>query len=691
MDGNMEKNEVVLSVSCASSHATRATMVGNSNENYIETLHYFFYTEGKTNLNAVESGSILVNKHTETNLRIEVDKNKTILNNLFPNSNTTCQVYIIANLPAGIQLPANTSIESLKAMVINTNFENPQESFIMDGQATVTLAGRDKTLAASGNVLLDRLAAKLTLNINAQESYIDEYGDEWKSDVDLIELTLGNIVMETTLGGEMQNLVHYASRTISENEVQTFYSYPRVWNFRNPNALAFFIKLPVSCTKNGNTRYENCYYKVFPNTVQLDRNNWYHMDLNIGVMGSFSDTEDPVEIEANYKVLDWNKGQINWGSGLNMETELLGARYLVVNKTYYEVNNQSTFEIPFMSSHTCDILDAEPLEIYFGTTSNPRCDTLEIEEGLEENWITLVQPTESQSQKYLRLYHPLKKMGTNNDDYDFAPYIFNITIGHSDNHNFRETITIVQYPPLSIAGQVNSNYTSSNLTNGYHFVNGQSGSSADFGQAPGANQSKNPYMYVISTSVLSDDSEYILGDPRMSVSVINPPETDDSMVEYFTENVFNNEFFNVLATPTRTDNRKSVGTLDSYYPTIKDASVNNMISPKFRIASSYGTCGGFVDYDDAVRRCATYQEDGYPAGRWRVPTVGEVQFMIRLSNDGLIPELFSSSVSYWCSDATCIGTSSNRVVRCVYDEWYWEKSQIPRLTDKNKFTWGDEY
>ena len=42
-------------------------------------------------------------------------------------------------------------------------------------------------------------------------------------------------------------------------------------------------------------------------------------------------------------------------------------------------------------------------------------------------------------------------------------------------------------------------------------------------------------------------------------------------------------------------------------------------------------------------RCAGYQEAGYPAGRWRVPTMAEINYIVQLSGWGVIPSLFSES------------------------------------------------
>ena len=137
-----------------------------------------------------------------------------------------------------------------------------------------------------------------------------------------------------------------------------------------------------------------------------------------------------------------------------------------------------------------------------------------------------------------------------------------------------------------------------------------------------------------------------------------------------------------------------------YYPTGDDASAENLLAPKYRIASSYGVTNP-ISYSDAVKRCASYQEDGYPAGRWRVPTKAEVFFMVKLSSDQIIPVLLCNDSNYWCADGyvtpkkgktpdfKATTKSGSCYVRCVYDEWYWGSEPALKGDAKSKFTWGD--
>ena len=138
-----------------------------------------------------------------------------------------------------------------------------------------------------------------------------------------------------------------------------------------------------------------------------------------------------------------------------------------------------------------------------------------------------------------------------------------------------------------------------------------------------------------------------------------------------------------------------------------------MIAPKFRLASGYAVLHNNTEsqtLENLKKRCASYQEDGYPAGRWRLPTRAEFQFIMTQIELGNLPTVYLDNTPYWCAHG--MGTPNNGVVnmsyigyngtgrstRCVYDEWYWENSESYRLGNKNAngtftpsdtFTWGD--
>ena len=155
-----------------------------------------------------------------------------------------------------------------------------------------------------------------------------------------------------------------------------------------------------------------------------------------------------------------------------------------------------------------------------------------------------------------------------------------------------------------------------------------------------------------------------------------------------------------------TDVNGTVRNLQYYYPTSTEANAYQVIAPKFRIASKLGGYSSSAP-QGAAYRCASYQEHGFPAGRWRLPTTAEVLYVIELQRLGKIQQLFYNNTTYLSATdriatdnsnnytlTTGLGTS-NASVRCVYDEWYWgsEREAIENSSYNNnggyQFTWGD--
>ena len=324
-----------------------------------------------------------------------------------------------------------------------------------------------------------------------------------------------------------------------------------------------------------------------------------------------------------------------------------------------------------------------------------------------------------------------------NANYDVAPWTLRLRIRHEtdsegNENKYYEDITIEQRPAIIIRPEPNTDQSTNGTAHyGYAFVNGAqnngtnltnnngcadgtwTASSATYssgwfatrtyylsdewdyylGSAPSGlanSNNKAASMYVIETSVLPTNgniASYMLGDPRSSEI--------DNLGQSWSQ--------------SRTSwHGSSPRRITYYYPASTDPAYNNFIAPKLRIASSFGATMP-VYFQDAQRRCASYQEDGYPAGRWRLPTKAEIEYIAQLNSDNKIELLLGSDTGtskYWCNSGymtvelneTPIYTASTAnpsghdiYVRCVYDDWYWGASSKARLADTNlgTFTWGD--
>ena len=241
-------------------------------------------------------------------------------------------------------------------------------------------------------------------------------------------------------------------------------------------------------------------------------------------------------------------------------------------------------------------------------------------------------------------------------------------------------------------------------------------------------------LFDIHVTVLPEDSKFIIGDPREdNVNNLDDSNLYPGLYEFTVDGSNPQNFINILeeirpGTQEYTTDGKRTGfnaakalyggsswrPLTWYYPTEKSTRTENMLAPSYRIASKFGGTeyGGsyFGDLSKtyAEYRCAAYQEDGFPAGRWRLPTKAEINFIAQLSAKGAFEFLFGSTV-YWSAQGAVLVNQSNGTVtssekqtallRCVYDSWYWDhvdqmnhitQEGEPRMAKRDEFVWGDK-
>ena len=126
----------------------------------------------------------------------------------------------------------------------------------------------------------------------------------------------------------------------------------------------------------------------------------------------------------------------------------------------------------------------------------------------------------------------------------------------------------------------------------------------------------------------------------------------------------------------------------------KDANDGQVIAPRFLLSSYYNGQPGSLPIEESRLRAATYQEAGYPAGRWRLPTEAEIMFMVYCQQQGFAPTVFANGSNYWTADGRWVHIQSGsaevlflpaggeRVNRFVYDLWYWGDDP---MTDQEQY------
>lgn len=750
--------------------------VGSYNENLLSSVEYFLYPDEGTGNDAVVHGYLVdvVASTKVYSIPMTDDLVNTVLcpgsSRYFKVYAIANHPRIIPQ--AATEDLSHTSVAELEAKTRaldtddNTgNILSPQNNFFMSTNGAFRVGPVDKhaTNVVSARVPLERVPAKITIMVRLEESVTipntvvingeaDVRNEVWRPRPAEMQVYLVNGALEGQASGipvADPALFTYPTFEFNSNHTEThdystftpvmdnednvidytesvhsgvfvaceapFYTNPISWEYGSSEEP--YIKLMVPWDREAGvstggrsygTASKNYYYRIYcpgdpidGTHAQFVRNNWYKIVLNVGVLGSDTDGGESI-IHGQYYVVDWQEREENPGGGSgsgtgvydsDKEAEIKGARYLFINKEEYELFNVNELTIPYTTSDPCEIVNiSAKYYIFSGTTKQEQTINA-------TSWLSL----SSVGGAHIQFLHTLNN-DTSTSNYDTSEYIITFTIRQKDDTSYAKNITIHQYPAIMIDLERNTSTTSPYSAYVNNGSVGNSGGTYYLGSAPGSGSSSNNNynMVIIQTTVLPAGSDYMLGDPRVM-------EIDNLNASWP-----NNTNTGAAATEWSSNTNSIQGTtrqLSYYYPVDHTAKANNIIAPKFRIASSRGATQPMT-YANAFRRCASYQEFGYPAGRWRLPTVAEVMYIAKLNADGKIERLLgggsNGTTDYWCNNGFVTVNNTNndpptmtystpnttKYVRCVYDDWYWNgmkynNTDVSTVTPITTFKWGD--
>ena len=509
-------------------------------------------------------------------------------------------------------------------------------------------------------------------------------------------------------------------------ESTPLYTYPISWQPTDAQAPFIKIILPWNgSVKNADNTVTNdpksteFYYKIMiPDVLELNSNNCYQISLDIAVLGSAAD-EVPVEVTGNYYVVDWNEAQTMGG-------DQNSGRYLKIAQTRFEMYGDE-LEIPLKSSHDLEVYAVSNEYHYFTGNGGTRQLTQHATSSTGDNFTLLPKDLNTVVLKHEMLKDISSFATDGSNAKDVAPITYKFKIRHEDDHSYTtEEITVVQYPSIYINQEEGGNaflngffqyqsavpngfngLTSQNFSfgngysaTGYRYNNGSGRVDTDYGSLNyDGKLPRNMTLVTVTafpggaatyTSTGDPTKEYIIGDPRQSNKSWN------SLSNYLSGRQNNGNLVYTAWGATNVANIK-----------VGSNTRENVIAPAFLLSSRWSRPGGsFPDSREmAEQRCAAYQEAGYPAGRWRLPTEAEIYFVYTLQTKGLVDDLFSNTGSqnygYYASsgrvfDRFGVGTETayrtrftpgvisgrDVSVRCVYDYWYWEQDKV----NANNFT-----
>lgn len=642
-------------------------------ENAIEHVDYFFFADDDPTSEAVVSGRLTVDQLTKvSDTEYKYDGFDTSLNAYKALQGPT-YLYVLANYPETVNA---TTMEDILALPISTDFKEEQTSFVMDTYDSaeesvllyLTPKASDGTTPREVEVPLARAAAKIVLNFDVKNSYEDAAGNVWTPVTDQMWVNFLYARKNTTVAAEAVEFDEKANYYNTDQETPAsvtavdadhtswkaspVYTYPQGYETSDVTAPYFKIFCPWTCEKKG---LNNFYYKIIlPDLGSFQRNKIYTVNVEVSVIGG---TEDDWALVSDYiYVADW------WAPEA-IVASFEGGMYLDVPVKEYSIYGVDDVYIPVRSSNDIRITNIS------GTKTNLYND----------NAVSVTGTTADVTKDGFKFVHALNSNVTSSN-FDSTPISFTMTVQHTQGGLSKTVnVKVIQYPSI---------YATRIRSNGYVFVNGQTyEGNGDYGSVynnnhngigsvvrratvNGTGSNNNQNNYNIYVSVLPDGSEDIIGDPRFGAAAVN--NLGFATFGYWQNNTARN---------STVDN-----TVSSKY---KAAGQNteHVIAPAFKIASSYGKTTA-MSRERARERCASYQEDGYPAGRWRLPTSAEVLFVRNLSRYQHIPALFQTHINdgYWTANSyiystteygdITTNTATNRSVRCVYDVWYWGEAPL---------------
>lgn len=649
-----DNDKGVLTIQLNSMAATRAdgpiAGIEDLNENLLKQADVFFFDEN--------GGSQLYYEE-----KVSVENNTLLLMLPAEVEGKNCKIGIIANYGGFSKTDVEgKSWAELQKLQITTAFKNndtKEEQFVMQGISDKVYPLASGTTV--GPIELKRVAAKISLYPQIPEEIIRDGleidGVTYKPLLGNMSVSMQNVVKKASVDGityapgsddftTAQRAYKRGGDHTGDSDAYShlpLYTYPNDWTTGKEEQESYLrLCIPWTYTRNGVTSATDYFYRVaIGGDDKIKSNAFYRITVNVSILGSV-DPDNLTPVEGKFVIKDWTTQEI--------DADMNRYEYLVLETNSVTLNNEDEATIYLATSSAAS---AKVVKVSYPDYSrvNSTVTTITNPSQLIDYEVDVFGQT-------LVFKHEV-------DPEAFTPRTIEIEVTNEDGK--KEMLMIVQYPPIYIVAENNQVDGGNN-----RFVYGKKSTgniSDDNGTGIGSvahyenGSNHNPNQYTIYITALDATSSYVIGDPR-------------------TERI---EALSSL--------RKYNGGLQAYYPAKKEG-VDDVIAPAFKIASSWGQTTS-ASYEQMKKRCASYQENGYPAGRWRIPTEGEIEYIAGLSNRKKIPELFNgnyfaSSGRYYAaasgSGGSFIATTNSRSVRCVYDVWYWGNDKIP---NPNVFTWGD--
>lgn len=561
---------------------------------------------------------------------------------------------------------------------------------------------------------------------------------------------------------DMSKYTSITKNTVSYDYSHTpVYSYPYTWQQMDAHLPTFIIAVPWSKLNPDNRTYgppQITYYQLHPNlsSGELQSNYFYRMYMKIESVGS-TDNTTPIDITpSGYRIQPW--GEVKLNTPKDVTGEFYRYTYLVVDPTSVVLNNTSTTTLHYSSSsaltkdtkitkveynsyetpgqvthHTLTADDLAKLttnryELDYTSTPGQIRFTHNVDDGTyAAKTITIQVANDDGLMELVTItQYPAIYMHTFDGDNAFVDGYFSHVADPSMKNTTSNSSVDDDY-----TGYRSVNYGTTTIYNrygrtigDYHYDGVATGFTVPYGSmvldltstaqdAQGNRITQKSITEITVTSFNRSNAHYSvggstlyykIGDPRVAAGY-----SSNDLEPYLTTQTrlgsgyyrYSNGYRYVYS-PTNYYNTSTTSWANA--SSIKKASesdaVQTIIAPQFFISSGWNSSTS-VSFENAQKRAATYQEAGYSAGRWRLPTEAEIMFITARQREGVIPTLFGSNAPYWAASgrvyfdgafydadhvrstngssyvsggyvyASGLSGNGTAYMRFAYDTWYW--------------------
>lgn len=523
-----------------------------------------------------------------------------------------------------------------------------------------------------------------------------------------------------------------------------FYSYPMSWTDLDDNAANFIFSIPWALVIYGDdgktiTGYgepERRYYKLSANVIgrKFEANGFYRTFVYVQSRGE-KDLDQAVEIDDCYYIITpWVHEGLQTTSGESISGEFVRYKFLVVEPDEVTLNNEATYTFKFSSS--ADLLNSKVIinrvDFKKFNTGVAQSKSININDSQSsvanrtQNNAQFIDPNEykvtynyrdgeiyfehklddvyEQRDIYMTVTNrdgisqtvkihqkPAIMVDLNSTEKVGDVFVDGFFARLSSSPGFGQSTTM-RYPANGTAQWSGTFWYSGASAPSNHYNPGNvtvSGTSYNYGNygsiSTGRENSENPiYTLEVNVSAFTENNhtysyrrsgtsysaEYRIADPRVQANTVY---ANWSLHPYLTGKPNNNTY-----------NGANWTRPGEILITVQADDKQNYIAPRFLVSSTLNGQSDKPNFENTVKRAAVYQEAGFPAGRWRLPTEAELAFLFERQRDSTIPNLFktdgtgryrAASGRYMTVNGETINFTDNDnqsvSSRFVYDLWYW--------------------